>query len=66
VSGTEHLFQNNCDRPVTAGAKEQETPSRRYNIPRALEFQDIRIPGYQELGHTKISGSQRKLDCQEF
>ena len=27
---------------------------------------DPRIPGSQETGYTRISGSQRKLDCQEF
>jgi hypothetical protein len=26
---------------------------------------DFRIPGHQGLVHTRISGSQRKLDCQE-
>jgi hypothetical protein len=24
------------------------------------------MPGSQELGNTRMSGSQRKLDCQEF
>ena len=28
--------------------------------------QDLRIPGSQEFGHTRISESQRKFDCQEL
>jgi hypothetical protein len=92
VSGTQYLFQTNCDRPVTAGAKTQEpcltsnsdsfwmvllylgfehtrephSPQRRYHLQVLWHVHDLRISGYQELGHTRISGSQRKLDCQEL
>ena len=37
--------------------------TRSSNMPRILGSQD---PGSQELSHTRISGSQRKLDCQEL
>jgi hypothetical protein len=42
------------------------TPQRRYHFQALSHIQDLRISGSQELGHTRISGSQRKLDCQEL
>jgi hypothetical protein len=39
---------------------------RRYQFQVLWHAQDLRIPGSQELGHTRISGSQKKLDCQEL
>ena len=40
------------------------TTSKRRSIPRC--FNTHRIIGIQELGHTRISGSQRQLDSQEL
>jgi hypothetical protein len=42
------------------------TTSRCSNMPRIIGSQDPWIPGSQEFGHTRISGSQKKLDYQEF
>jgi hypothetical protein len=36
------------------------TTSRCSNMPKILGSRDPRIPGYQELGHKRISGSQKK------
>jgi hypothetical protein len=49
-------------------------PQKRYHLQalwnpqhhRIPAYQDARISESQEIGHTRISGFQRKLKCQEF
>jgi hypothetical protein len=47
-------------------SQQHQGPQRKYDFQALQYIQDLRIPGFQELGHTRISGSQRKLDCQEL
>jgi hypothetical protein len=50
-----------------SNSAESSMVARGLSTPQAPYYaQDLKIPGSQELGHTRISRSHRKLDCQEF
>ena len=60
-SGSFHLALVYLDFELS---RQPHGPQKRYHF--QVHTQDPRIPGSQEFGHTRISGSQRKLDCQEL
>ena len=56
-----------CWSTLVSNSAESPTVPRKKNHFQALSLtHDLRIPGSQEPGHTTISGSQRKLHCQEI
>ena len=56
--------------PVFKGLPWEQTPSHSQDTKRNLHSQELaqdpRITASQELGHTRISGSQRQLNSQEL